>query len=179
RPEEDADYAFSRFDERGRCYYFVGFEVDAPIPVPSGAVSVTIPQRLCAKATHTGPPAETLGRTLDYLYGEWFLGSTYRTGHDRDMPYPVIEYYDGRTGSSPPEMDVFIPLKRPDDRIVDVKAYEAAAYRAVGPDRAKLKLEAFDKMINWVERQSGRLAGAFELGARYGEVDAHDSFCEA
>ncbi len=179
RPEEDAEYAFSRFDESGKLHYFVGFEIDAQVEVPAGAACVSIPAHLSAKATHYGPPATTLGQTLDYMYGEWFLSSTYRTGHDRHLPYAVIEYYDKRCGLSPPEMDVFIPLKPPAEaEIEEIAPYEAACYRAVGSDVAKLKNEAFDRMMNWVEKHRRHDADAYELGVRYGETDEQESYCE-
>jgi len=179
RPEDDADYAYGRFDENGKLHYFVGFEVEAHAELPSGAAGVTIPAHLSAKATHVGPPATTLGSTLDYLYGDWILNSTYRTGHKRELPYSVIEYYDKRCGLNPPEMDIYIPLSPPTgNRIEDVAPFITACYRAEGSDGDRLKYEAFDRMIRFVEQLRQGTAGGYELGVRYGDTDEHEMYCE-
>jgi AraC family transcriptional regulator len=179
RPEDDAEYALGFFDSDGKLSYFVGFEVDSLDAVPCGAAGKSIPPMRYAKATHVGPPAETLGQTLDYVYGEWFLNSTYRTGHLRDTPFAVIEYYDKRSSLTPPEMDIFVPIKPPrENKISEISPFKAVFYRAIGNDAAKLKYEAFDVMINWVEKNGFAGDGPYKLGVKYGETVDHDTFCE-
>jgi len=111
KPEEDAEFALSQFDEDGKLIYFVGVEVEDIDSIPHGAVGKRIPSLTYAKATHVGPPAETIGQTLGYVYDDWILNTTYRTGHLRDSPYAVIEYYDKRSCLTPPEMDIYVPIK--------------------------------------------------------------------
>lgn len=106
KPEEDAEYALSVFDQNGILRYFVGFEVENLENIPIGAVGRQVPALTYAKATHIGSPAETLGKTLDYVYGEWFANTVYQTAHLRDSPYAVIEYYDSRCTLTVPEMDI-------------------------------------------------------------------------
>lgn len=179
KPEDDAEYALGIFDDAGKLSYFVGFEVENLDHIPPGSVGRKIPALTYAKATHFGPPAETLGQTLDYVYGEWFANNDYQTAHLRESPYSVIEYYDSRCSLTVPEMDIYVPIKRPsDDRIEIVPSFEAVYYRAVGNDLAKLKYEAFDVMINWVERNAVANRADFKLGVKYGETDEHESFCE-
>jgi DNA gyrase inhibitor GyrI len=48
----------------------------------------------------------------------------------------------------------------------------------VGNDLAKLKYEAFDVMINWVEKNGMTDNASFKLGVKYGETEEHESFCE-
>lgn len=57
-------------------------------------------------------------------------------------------------------------------------SFEAVYYRAVGNDLAKLKYEAFDVMLNWVEKNGFAIGTSFKLGVKYGETDDHQSFCE-
>lgn len=179
RPEDDAEYALNFFDEDGKLIYFIGFEVEELGAIPYGAAGKRIPPLAYAKATHVGPPAETLGQTLGYVYGEWFLNNTYRTGHLRDSPFAVIEYYDKRCYLTPREMDIFVPIKLPsDNRIMEVAPFKAAYYRAVGNDAAKLKYEAFDVMINWVETNRFAVNAPFKLCVKYGETEEHETFCE-
>lgn len=179
RPEDDYEYAVSFFDQDGKLVYFVGFEVEELGDIPSGAAGRRIPPLTYAKATHTGPPAETLGQTLDYVYGDWFLNSIYRTGHLRESPFAVIEYYDHRSYLSPPEMDIYVPIRLPsDNRIVEEAPFKGAYYRAVGQDAAKLKYEAFDVMINWAEKHRSSDKSPFKLGVKYGETAEHETFCE-
>ncbi|MDQ0059136.1 DNA gyrase inhibitor GyrI [Paenibacillus harenae] len=155
----------------------MGFEVEELDAVPYGAAGKRIPPLTYAMATHVGPPAETLGQTLDYVYGEWFLNSTYQTGHLRLSPISVIEYYDKRCSLTPPEMDIFVPIKLPsDNRITEVAPFKAAFYRAVGNDAAKLKYEAFDVMINWVEKH--RHAGKDYEGGMFAVADGVHHFLE-
>jgi AraC-like DNA-binding protein/predicted transcriptional regulator YdeE len=179
RPEDDAEYAVGFFDADGKLGYFVGFEVESLDVVPSGAARKNIPPMKYAKATHVGPPGETLGQTLDYVYGEWFLNSTYRTGHLRDTPFAVIEYYDKRSSLTPPEMDIFVPIKPPtENRITEIAPFKAVCYRATGNDAAKLKYEAFDFMIKWVEKYDFAENAPYKLGVKYGETVDHETFCE-
>jgi len=179
RPEDDAEYALSVFDSDGKFIYFVGFEVEELEFIPLGAVGRKVPALTYAKATHVGPPAETLGRTLDYLYGEWFKTTSYQTAHLQDSPYSVIEYYDQRCCLTPPEMDVYVPIKPPSHHTIEhVEPFQAAFYRAVGNDLSKLKVEAFDVMINWVEKSGVANDSSFRLGVKYGETDEHESYCE-
>lgn len=179
KPEEDADYAVALFDEHGKFIYFVGIEVENIDFIPQGAVARKIPPLTYAKATHIGPPAETLGQTLDYVYGDWFLNTTYRTGHLRDSPFAVIEYYDKRCSLTPPEMDIFVPIQWPtDNKIIEIAPFEAVYYRAVGNNAAKLKYEAFDVMINWVEKHRLQENVPYKLGVKYGETEEYETFCE-
>lgn len=179
KPEEDAEYALAIFDQDGKLSYFVGFEVENLENVPTGAVGREVPALTYAKATHIGPPAETLGQTLDYVYGEWFANNVYRTAHLRDSPFSVIEYYDKRCSLTVPEMDIYVPIRPPsENRIENVPSFEAMYYRALGNDLVKLKYEAFDVMINWVEKNGFANDSSFKLGVKYGETDDHESFCE-
>ncbi|MFC6331011.1 effector binding domain-containing protein [Paenibacillus septentrionalis] len=179
KPEEDAEYALAVFDHDGKLSYFVGFEVEDLENTPAGAVGRKVPALTYAKATHVGLPAETLGQTLDYVYGEWFANNVYRTAHLCDSPYSVIEYYDRRCSLTPPEMDIYVPIKSPSENKIEiVPSFEAVYYRAVGNNLAKLKYEAFDVMINWVEKNGFANDTSFKLGVKYGETDDHESFCE-
>ena|GEM_PF-1564376 len=179
KPEEDAEYALSLFDQDGKLSYFVGFEVEDLAYIPAGAAGRSVPALTCAKAVHVGPPAETINQTLDYVYGEWFANNVYQTAHLRESPYAVIEYYDKRSCLSPPEMDIYVPIKPAAyNRIEEVPSFKAAHYRAVGNELAKLKYEAFDVMINWVEKNRLAEGASFKLGVRYGETDDHESYCE-
>lgn len=179
KPEEEAEYAVALFDEQGKFIYFIGIEVENIACIPQGAVGRLIPPLLYAKATHVGPPAETLGQTLDYVYGDWFLNTTFRTGHLRDSPFAVIEYYDKRCSLTPPEMDIFVPIKWPtDNKIIEIGPFEAVYYRAVGNNAAKLKYAAFDVMINWVEKHCLQEKVPFRLGIKYGETDEYETYCE-
>lgn len=179
KPEEDAEYALAVFNQDGIFSYFVGFEVEGLEHIPVGAVGRKVPALTYAKATHIGPPAETLGQTLDYVYGEWFANTSYQTAHLRESPYSVIEHYDSRCYLTPPKMDIYVPIKPPShNRIENVPAFEAAYYRAIGNDVAKLKYEAIDAMINWVEKNRHANGSSFQLGVMYGETNEHESFCE-
>lgn len=116
---------------------------------------------------------------MDYVYDEWFRNTTYSTAHRRESPYAVIEYYDNRCSLNPPEMDIYVPIRTPPDiRFVDVPPFEAVCYRAIGNDLAKLKYEAFDVMLHWVEKYLPKGEAPFKLGVRYGETEEYESFCE-
>lgn len=120
--------------------YFVGFEVENLESTPAGAVGRKVHALTYAKATHAGPPAETLGQTLDYAYGEWFANNVYRTANLCDSPYSVIEYYDRRCSLTPPEGDIYVPIKPPSENKIEiVPSFEPVYFRAVGNDLAKLK----------------------------------------
>ncbi|MEO3945798.1 helix-turn-helix domain-containing protein [Gorillibacterium sp. CAU 1737] len=179
RPEEEEDVALSLNDADGTLRYFVGFEVEGLEQVPEGAVGIEIPPLLYAKATHKGPIAETLGETIRYVYGEWFESQTFLTAHLPDTPFAVMEVYDQRSTVTPPEMDIFIPIRRPtENRIIELPSREAVHYRAVGDDLGKLKYEAMDAILNWVERNGLANGPQVKLGVRYGETEEQESFCE-
>lgn len=178
-PEIDEEYALALFDEDGKIIYFVGFEVENCESIPHGTVGRAIPPLTYAKVTHIGPPAETLGHSLDYIYGDWFLNTTYRTGHLRDSPFAVMEYYDKRSYLSPPEMNIYVPIEEPTaNKIIEIAPFKAGYYRAIGNDAGKLKYEAFDVMMNWVEKNGFAMNESYKLGVKYGETNEHETFCE-
>ena len=179
KPEDNAEYCLALFDQDGILSYFVGFEVEGVGQVSDGGVGRMVPALRYAKATHVGPPAETLGQTLDYVYGDWFANNTCQTAQLRNSPFSVMEYYDERCSSSPAEMDIFVPIKLPEEtRMIDIPSFEAFHYCAVGNDLSKLKYEAVDMMLKWVEKSRYKFVAPLKLGIRYGETEEYESFCE-
>jgi len=76
-------------------------------------------------------------------------------------------------------MDIFVPIKPPgENRITEIAPFKAVFYRAIGNDAAKLKYEAFDVMINWVEKNGFAGNGPYKLGVMYGETVVYETFCE-
>ena len=81
--------------------------VDSLDDIPDGMVGRTVPEGSYAVFTHVGR-LDTLGRTMNYIYGSWVPNSGYEL-----RPGPDLELYDDRfdPASETSEMDIYIPVK--------------------------------------------------------------------
>lgn len=159
-PEKEIDYALTVDRDESGYTYFIGIEVTSVDHVPSGTIARLIPKTKYARFTAIGPVGESIGRTYDYIFKEWFPSSSFQTA-----PGPIMERYDMRCATHlgiPPEkheMDVYIPIepvKIETKEIIELQPYRAAYYKAVGTRGRKwhqVKKEAFDVMIAWTLSQ--------------------------
>lgn len=159
-PEKEIDYALSLDRDESGYTYFIGIEVTSVDHVPPGATVRLISKTKYARFTAIGPVGESIGRTYDYIFKEWFPSSSYQTTSG-----PIMEHYDMRCATSlgiPPEkheMDIYIPIEpiiTETKEIIELQPYRAAYYKAVGRKGRKwhqVKKEAFDVMFGWVLSQ--------------------------
>jgi len=95
------------YDEKsGEFDYIAGIGVDSTADIPSGMVSVDIPEQTYAVFTCTLP---TLGKTFGYAYKTWLPQSGYqRTGG------PEFELYDRNFNPEDEnsEICIYIPVKK-------------------------------------------------------------------
>jgi AraC family transcriptional regulator len=184
-PEKEIDYALTiNRDEEGFTY-FIGIEVSSIKHVPPRTVARIIPKTKYAKFTATGPVHESIGRTYDYIWKEWFPTTNYQVTSE-----PIVEYYDLRCATHlgiPPEqheMDIYIPIESllsETKEIVELSPYKAAYYKATGASGKKwhqVKKEAFDVIIEWT-RKEGIYQSILPIRARNnGGVDEEDFYYE-
>lgn len=159
-PEKEIDYALSVDRDESGYTYFIGIEVTSVEHVPLGTKVRTIPKTKYARFTAIGPVGESMGRTYDYIFREWFPSSSYQTAAG-----PIMEHYDMRCAThlgTPPEkheMEIYIPIETvvtETKEVIDIQPYQAAYYRAIGKKGRKwhqVKKEAFDVMIAWAFSQ--------------------------
>lgn len=159
-PEKDIDYALSVDRDESGYTYFIGIEVTRIDNVPLGTSVRLLPRTKYASFTAVGPVGESIGLTYDYIFKEWFPGSTYQTAAG-----PIMEHYDLRCATHlgmPPEkheMDIYIPIEpalSETKEIIELRPYRAACYKAIGKSGRRwhqVKKEAFDVMIDWALSQ--------------------------
>lgn len=159
-PEKEIDYALSVDRDESGYTYFIGVEVTDVEHVPSGTKVRQLPKTKYARFTAIGPVGESIGRTYDYIFREWFPSSPYQTATS-----PIMEHYDMRcathlgTPSEKHEMEIYIPIEpvvTETKEIIEIQPYQAAYYKAVGKKGIKwnrVKKEAFDIIITWAFSQ--------------------------
>ncbi|MFD0716384.1 effector binding domain-containing protein [Paenibacillus sp. GCM10027626] len=159
-PEKEIDYALSVDRDESGYTYFIGIEVTSVEHVPPGTTVRNIPKTKYARFTAIGPVGESIGRTYDYIFREWFPSSSYQTAAG-----PIMEQYDMRcathlgTPLEKHEMEIYIPIEplvTETKEIIELQPYRAASYKAVGRKGRKwhqVKKEAFDVMIAWALSQ--------------------------
>ncbi|UHA73342.1 AraC family transcriptional regulator [Paenibacillus sp. 481] len=159
-PEKEMDYALSVDQDESGFTYFIGIEVTSVVHVPPGTVARIIPKTKYARFTAVGPVGESIGRTYNYIFRDWFPSSSFQTASG-----PIMEHYDLRCATHlgiPPElheMDIYIPIESvitETKEIVELQPYQAAYYKAAGRKGRRwyqVKQEAFDVMIAWALSQ--------------------------
>lgn len=164
-PEKDMDYALTVDRDESGYTYFIGIEVISLDHIPAGTTGRMIPKTKYARFTAVGPVRESMGRTYDYIFKEWFPSMPYQT-----TAGPIMEHYDMRCATHigiPPEqheMDIYIPIEpvlTETKEVVELLPYRAAYYKAVGRKGRKwhqVKKEAFDVMVAWAKSQRFELS---------------------
>ncbi|OME94666.1 MULTISPECIES: AraC family transcriptional regulator [Paenibacillus] len=159
-PEKEIDYALTVDRDESGYTYFIGIEVTSVDHVPPGTTARLIPKTKYARFTAIGPVGESIGRTYDYIFKEWFPYSSFQTAAG-----PIMEHYDMRCAthlgipSDMQEMDIYIPIElvlTQTKEIIELQPYRAAYYKAAGRKGRKwqqVKKEAFDVMITWALSQ--------------------------
>ncbi|AWP27743.1 hypothetical protein B9D94_14435 [Paenibacillus sp. Cedars] len=87
--EKEIDYALTVDRDESGYTYFIGIEVTSVDHVPSGTIARLIPKTKYARFTAIGPVEESIGRTYDHIFKEWFPSSSFQTA-----PGPIMEHYD-------------------------------------------------------------------------------------
>jgi AraC family transcriptional regulator len=102
RPESLGAKA-SRPDE---ALYLAAVQVRPDTVPASGLVKWSSPAGTYAKFTHRGP-VHGIGKTMGFIYGKWFPGSSYNRG-----PGPDLERMDGRFNPTSEDsvLEIFIPV---------------------------------------------------------------------
>jgi AraC family transcriptional regulator len=96
-------------EEKGsEFFHLVGHLVSSTEDIPEGMTYRKIRAHDYAVFTHRGP-LSTLGKTYDFIYGEWLPKSEYDYDDSNE-----IEWYDERFDplSEVSEFDIYVPIKR-------------------------------------------------------------------
>lgn len=181
-PELEIDYALA-YD--GGLGYFIGIEVSDLDYIPPGTIGKIVPKTKYAKFTAVGQLPDSMGRTFDYIFKEWFPASPFQI-----TASPILEHYDSRCAShlgipsERYEMDVYIPIEPASfqsKEVVIIEPFQMAYYRTTGETGKTwkdVKKEAFDAMIEWAG-ENGLLSGITAFGAiNNGGVPDHEFYYE-
>ncbi len=89
-------------------FHLVGHPVSNTGEIPEGMTYRKIPAHDYAVFTHHGP-LSTLGKTYDFIYGEWLPQSEYEYDDSNEL-----EWYDERFDpeSEESEFDIYVPIKK-------------------------------------------------------------------